>query len=308
MKKLFTLLAAAMMVVGAWAQVIQKDLIYKSNNEVVEASILEVSSSQVKYKEWNNQNGPTFILTSEEISKIQFSNGSEKIYSVPAAQPVAQPAPAQAAPAAPAAAAAPAAPAPQPAKPKMPIGFQMTLDLEGNLSFANGYAVTNGAERYDIKNYALGGLDAVISAGVRVGTFLYTGVAAGFLCEWADPYIVNKGSEKKGHFSAYTVPIYADIRAYAPTRGNCYPYAEIGIGGYLNDLCGSIKYEDISIKNPAKGGFYFISGVGVEFKYLNVGAGYKLMRNADYIGNHGYVKVGVSIGRPQKLRAPKPGV
>lgn len=290
MKKLFTLIAAAMMVACAWAQDVAKDLIYKSNNEVVEAKIMEVSSSEVKYKEWNNQSGPTFILTAAEISKIQLSNGTEKTYPAVAAQPAPQPA---------------AQPAPQQAQPHMPIGFQMNMDVEGNLSFPSGYSVVDGGERYDIKNFACGGINAVVSAGVRVGTFLYTGVAAGFLCEWANPKIVHRDAEQKGHFSAYTVPIYADVRAYAPTRGNCYPYVEVGIGGYLDDLCGKIQYQDVSIKNPAKGGFYFISGVGLEFKLLNIGAGYKLMRNADYIGNHGYVKLGISIGRPQKLRAAK---
>ena len=66
------------------------DIIVTRDARRIEAKILEVSSSEVKYKEIGNLEGPTFVLTSAEINTIIYENGTVKIYEQPAQQPQTQ--------------------------------------------------------------------------------------------------------------------------------------------------------------------------------------------------------------------------
>lgn len=79
MKKIVSLLFAACMAVGAFAQ----DLIITRDGQRLEVKVLEVSSAEVKYKEFNNQDGATFILRADEINTVVFENGSVKVFNAP---------------------------------------------------------------------------------------------------------------------------------------------------------------------------------------------------------------------------------
>lgn len=79
MKKIVSLLFAACVAVGAFAQ----DLIITRDGQRLEAKVLEVSSAEVKYKEFNNQDGATFILRADEINTVVFENGSVKVFNAP---------------------------------------------------------------------------------------------------------------------------------------------------------------------------------------------------------------------------------
>ena len=57
-----------------------QDVIVTTDSKKIEAKILEVSRQQVKYVDFNNQGGPTFVLATDEISSIIFSNGQVKVY------------------------------------------------------------------------------------------------------------------------------------------------------------------------------------------------------------------------------------
>lgn len=75
---IFLLLAAISM--GIYAQ----DFIVTKDAKKIEAIILEVSKSEIKYKEFDNQEGPTFILDVEDITSVTYSNGKVVLYSQPA--------------------------------------------------------------------------------------------------------------------------------------------------------------------------------------------------------------------------------
>ncbi|MBO6075280.1 MAG: hypothetical protein J6P74_09150 [Paludibacteraceae bacterium] len=79
MKKIVSLLFAACVAVGAFAQ----DLIITRDGQRLEAKVLEVSNAEVKYKEFNNQDGATFILRADEINTVVFENGSVKVFNAP---------------------------------------------------------------------------------------------------------------------------------------------------------------------------------------------------------------------------------
>jgi len=55
-----------------------QDRIYRQNGKVIEAKIIEVGSGEVKYKEFNNLNGPIYVLESDRIKKIVYENGKEE--------------------------------------------------------------------------------------------------------------------------------------------------------------------------------------------------------------------------------------
>ena len=76
MKKIFLLTVAAVAAFSAYAQ----DVIITRDAKRVEAKILEVSSSEIKYKEFNNLEGPTFVLTNAEINTIIYQNGTVKVF------------------------------------------------------------------------------------------------------------------------------------------------------------------------------------------------------------------------------------
>lgn len=84
MKKIFViiaLLAGTAFLAGA------QDLITKNDGTDIRAKILEISSSEVKYKSWDNQEGPTFIMDASEILLIRFENGENYVIEKKAPKP-----------------------------------------------------------------------------------------------------------------------------------------------------------------------------------------------------------------------------
>ncbi|MBO5629153.1 MAG: hypothetical protein J5965_08805 [Aeriscardovia sp.] len=65
---------------GATILSFAQDIIVTSDAKKIEAKILEVSKTDIKYKEHDNLNGPTFILGTDEISSIIYSNGKVVLY------------------------------------------------------------------------------------------------------------------------------------------------------------------------------------------------------------------------------------
>ena len=86
MKKILTLMVALLTAFNLFAA----DIIVTRDARRIEAKILEVSSSEIKYKEANNLEGPTFVLTSAEINTIIDNNGTVKVFDQPAPQPAQQ--------------------------------------------------------------------------------------------------------------------------------------------------------------------------------------------------------------------------
>lgn len=57
-----------------------QDIIVTTDTQKIEAKILEVSKSEIRYKEKDNLDGPTFVLSTNEISSIMYSNGKVVLY------------------------------------------------------------------------------------------------------------------------------------------------------------------------------------------------------------------------------------
>ena len=76
MKKLFFLFATMAITVSAFAQ----DIIVTKESKKIEAKITEVSKSEIKYKKFDYQDGPTFILSTDDIVTIIYANGEVVLY------------------------------------------------------------------------------------------------------------------------------------------------------------------------------------------------------------------------------------
>ncbi|MBI5217521.1 MAG: hypothetical protein HY958_01145 [Bacteroidia bacterium] len=56
-----------------------QDTLFKKNKETVLCKVVEISPTEIKYKAWNNLDGPNFVIYSDDVYKIRFQNGSEQI-------------------------------------------------------------------------------------------------------------------------------------------------------------------------------------------------------------------------------------
>ncbi|TAF74589.1 MAG: hypothetical protein EAZ53_08040 [Bacteroidetes bacterium] len=61
---------------------IGQDIILKKTGEEVKAKILEVSPTEVKYKQFDNQSGPTFILYKSDVFMLKYENGTKDVFKI----------------------------------------------------------------------------------------------------------------------------------------------------------------------------------------------------------------------------------
>jgi len=57
-----------------------QDTITMRSGEVIQAKILEVNETEVKYKKYNYQDGPTFIVSKNRILMIKYADGSKDVF------------------------------------------------------------------------------------------------------------------------------------------------------------------------------------------------------------------------------------
>ena len=76
MKRFFLTLLVAAIVFPLWAA----DIIVTTSSERIDAKIEEVSETEVKYKKADNPNGPLFVIKTDQIASIIYSNGSVSVF------------------------------------------------------------------------------------------------------------------------------------------------------------------------------------------------------------------------------------
>ena len=57
-----------------------QDLITKRNGEDISAKILEVNQTEIKYKKFDNIDGPTFTVSKSEILIVRYENGTNEVF------------------------------------------------------------------------------------------------------------------------------------------------------------------------------------------------------------------------------------
>ena len=78
MKKVSLTLLTLFFSIGLFAQ----DIITTRSGEDILAKILEISQTEVKYKKYDNLEGPTFTLLKSTLLMIRYDNGTKDIFNV----------------------------------------------------------------------------------------------------------------------------------------------------------------------------------------------------------------------------------
>lgn len=77
MRKLFFVFA---FILGCVITISAQDLITKKDGTDIQAKILEVTSTEVKFKKYSNLEGPTFTLPKSDILIVRYENGENEIF------------------------------------------------------------------------------------------------------------------------------------------------------------------------------------------------------------------------------------
>lgn len=56
-----------------------QDIIYTTSGVKISAKVVEISPSEIKYKQYENMDGPNYVIQSRDVVLINFSNGTSQI-------------------------------------------------------------------------------------------------------------------------------------------------------------------------------------------------------------------------------------
>lgn len=76
MKKILFVLMLFASTLAASAQ----DVIVKKDGSTILSKVMEIGTAEVKYKKWNNQNGPMYTIAKAEVQSINYENGEKETF------------------------------------------------------------------------------------------------------------------------------------------------------------------------------------------------------------------------------------
>lgn len=59
-----------------------QDIILKTDNTIIKATVDEITESTIRYRQWDNLNGPKYQVSTVNVTKILFENGTEQEFNV----------------------------------------------------------------------------------------------------------------------------------------------------------------------------------------------------------------------------------
>lgn len=81
----------AILLLGIAGTAVSQDVILKKDNTTILSKVLEVTSTEIKYKKWSNQDGPTYSISRSLVTSINYQNGDvDKFTDNAATNPVPQ--------------------------------------------------------------------------------------------------------------------------------------------------------------------------------------------------------------------------
>jgi hypothetical protein len=57
-----------------------QDIITKKSSEDIQAKVIEVTTTDIKYKKFDNQNGPTYSILKSDVLMVRYENGTKDIF------------------------------------------------------------------------------------------------------------------------------------------------------------------------------------------------------------------------------------
>ena len=80
---------SALFSIFTFALCFSQDTITLRNSDDILAKVIEVSPSEIKYKRFDNLDGPTHIILVADVLMIRYENGTKGIFNVEKAAPIA---------------------------------------------------------------------------------------------------------------------------------------------------------------------------------------------------------------------------
>ena len=59
---------------------LSQDLITLRSGEIIRSKILEIGHTDIKYKKYDNQNGPVYVVIKSDVSSILYENGTKDVF------------------------------------------------------------------------------------------------------------------------------------------------------------------------------------------------------------------------------------
>ncbi len=60
--------------------VFSQDIIFLKTGDEIKSKVLEITSDQIKYKKWDNPDGPTYSTPKSDVFMIKYKNGSKDVF------------------------------------------------------------------------------------------------------------------------------------------------------------------------------------------------------------------------------------
>ena len=58
----------------------KQDILTKKNGDEVEVKVVKISSNEIEYKKWANQDGPSYTLPKSEVFMVKYKNGEKDVF------------------------------------------------------------------------------------------------------------------------------------------------------------------------------------------------------------------------------------
>ncbi len=233
-KSLFVLLCTL-----SYSAISAQDIIMKKNADEIQAKVTEIGTTEIKYRKWDNLNGPVYTIPVDEVFVIKYENGTtDKFADLSATE----------------------------SRPKASGKFPK---YQGEI--AVGYGVGVGAAS-DVINTNRIVVETVHGARINPYVFVGAGLGINYFYGLLDDYNLYQGDDD----TATILPLFADIKGYYPLSKKTAIAlsldlgAAIGIGGIAS---GAEFYTSIGPEVQV-GKF----NLGIRFQHMGTGLNAMLFR------------------------------
>ena len=74
-----TLISSALLMIGSFSAFSQ-DTLFTRSGQVILGKVYEINQTEIKYKKPSNPDGPLYSVSKEDITLIEFKNGSKEVF------------------------------------------------------------------------------------------------------------------------------------------------------------------------------------------------------------------------------------
>lgn len=82
-----SIIATAFALIMSIGYLSAQDVIICRNGDEITSKVLKISKTEIEYKKWNNQDGPTYTLEKAEVFMIKYQNGDKDVFKETPAAP-----------------------------------------------------------------------------------------------------------------------------------------------------------------------------------------------------------------------------